>query len=192
MATWEECNKPIAPITPPPRPSGGDSNLVRGTFTGTEQGAMEVEIPYTGDGYPIGLLISFKDGYAGKEYEINTNNTILFSVWKYDMSLEPDYDGSGNDDGYTLSTYTKTSSSYTASGSYLAFTANNANPLGTNPSTVITIKDNKTLGVYIAPSSGSGRGFMPNVEFEYVVIYADKVDKTAKVDSAIVDTSEVG
>ena len=41
---------------------GGSSNVVTGTFKGTENGVLEVPIPYTGTGYPLSIQIYVKDG----------------------------------------------------------------------------------------------------------------------------------
>ncbi len=96
MATWEECNKPIDPIMPPPR-SGG--NIARGTFTG-ETGAMDIDISYTGQGYPVGVIIAPKGG-AGDDWKTTFNKsyeTITWGMWKYDRSTEPEYTGGTSDE----------------------------------------------------------------------------------------------
>lgn len=189
MATWEECNKPIAPITPPPRPSGGDPNIVRGTFKGTTGGAMDVDIPYTGNGYPVGIRIAVKDGVSNVtplKY-----NVVLWTAQKSDASTEPKYEGD-EEDKYTYVHYYKmTGTSYIAAGAAaFAIAKDEDSDHATNK--VVRIKDSDTLSVCIANDGEDSWGFINGVEYEYTVIYADKVDKTAKVDSAIVDTSEVG
>ena len=201
MATWEECNKPIAPITPPPRPSGGDSNLVRGTFSFDEAGTHDISIPYTGNGYPVAVLIGRKDG-AGDDWKNDFTKsfaTLSAALWKEDFTTEPTYEAGSDANKYFLwimqrSTQASLGTSVSGQPEFEFAVDEPAPGGGSQVKLLYRIRDAKTLSVYVCDTTQQGYvyGLAPNIEYQYYIIYADGADKTAKVDSAIVDTSEVG
>ena len=156
--------------------SGGASNLVTGTFKGTTTGAaMDINIPYTGSGYPIIVVIEPTEGFRGNTTfasAIQRYANAIFIASKGNAILAPVYDSSETDDSaYTVNIYknsTTNATSYTSSGgSNVAFYKDIAAAASAN--NIVKMRTNKKMSVYIASNS---YGFMANVEYTYRVIYS--------------------
>ena len=106
-------------------PAGGVSNVVTGTFvvTAEEGSTQNVDIPYTGAGYPIAFLVYVSDGLHSpntqwatvvKQYAIG-----VYCAVKGYMDIEPDYmGGSGTNDKGDVACIYKTSASSVKAISY--------------------------------------------------------------------------
>lgn len=164
---------------------GGASNIVTGTFKGTTTGAaMDVNIPYTGNGYPIAVLIcvtggSYAVGSTSGTNEYKWHSLIQryaigeFVITKSRSATTPTYNSKTAQENYAVTaciyknnassatTYTRTSAMNT--GAYIAESATSG------AAEACTIKNNKTLSVYIASDS---YGFAANIEYTYHVIYS--------------------
>ena len=163
---------------------GGASNVVKGSFTtGSSGGVVEsVDIPYTGSGYPIALLVYVKGGPYNNGTGGNTDwyNSLqryaigLFAIVKSRTTTAPTYGTSGADNYGTVaviyknSTSQSTTYSRTSSMSVNSYTSSNANGTST---TAVRFKGNngKTLSYYVASTS---YGLLASTEYEYIAIYS--------------------
>lgn len=173
MATWEECNKEIEPIIPPPRPvPSGDSSIVRGTINATETESLDIEIPYSGSGYPIGIFIAVKDGHVSTASTMQPKSTLLFSGWKRSPDVRPDYDGSGDDDKFSFVLYHRSASSFLGTGSSNIILMKDEGTAGQYPHQVFRFRSDKVMSLYVGDNAGS-YGLMPGIDYEYFVIYSE-------------------
>ena len=156
---------------------GGSSRTVIGTFTGTTTGAaMDVNIPYTGSGYPMSVLIFPSCGpYAGTFHAlIQRYVCAVYAVIKSDTSVPPHYTGSSLDNGdstttfnrYKNSTSNRTSYSNASSSSYRYYVDEDAT---SGSGTIVKIRSKNKMSVFIA---GSSYGFADNIEYTYIATYS--------------------
>lgn len=157
--------------------SGGGGNSVSGSFKATEDGVLNISLPYIGTGYPLALIIYVKDGYSASDntdfYDLVSSGAMC--VWgaiKSYPNVAPSYDGNGEADGMAAFHVRKNSS--TDAHRYTAQT--NANtPLfrATNPfaswNNLISIPSATSMEVY---ADSTGLTFRPNVEYAYHIIYS--------------------
>lgn len=158
---------------------GGSSRFVAGTFKGTDAQkgtAVEITIPYTGNGYPIALLIFPSDGAycaGGDYYDLVQRYAIaLFAAVKHEIENAPSYSGASTNDFMTSMYWYK--SSATSATSYTGSqTKNTALLTQTAPSAtsqlVANMKAKDKLSVFIANTS---YGFAPNIEYTYTIYYS--------------------
>lgn len=156
--------------------SSGASNIVIGTFKGTTTGAaMDVDLAYTGNGYPIAVMIFPSDADASTfQSTIQRYAVRSYMMDKYDKTSAPVYTGSTADD--YAAPVLKYKSSTTNSRSLSSGGATNATTklyvdesATADISTLVKIRSNKKLSVFIASTS---YGFMANIEYSYIVIYS--------------------
>ena len=151
---------------------------ISGTFTGTEEGAITVNVPYTGNGYPIGVLIYPTAG------AYNSSSSIYSAVQKYALlmwamtksvpSATPAYMASGAEDyGTVIALYkfsdsdaTNTTSNRENAGIRVYSSYEAANSWAT----AVRFNSATTMSVYIA---GTSYGFMAGVEYTYQIIYSE-------------------
>lgn len=157
-------------------PTGGASNFVTGTFTGTTTGAaMDVTIPYTGSGYPIAISIYPKGGFRGNSTFSNAIQryaTGVFLAVKGDTANAPTYDDTTQvNSAYVFTSYkssTSTSSNYSQnSGANTNLYRDQSS--SSNATSNVKIKNKTKMSVFIASNS---YGFMANVEYTYHIIYS--------------------
>ena len=158
----------------------GASNVVTGTFKGTTTGAaMDVNLNYSGTGYPIAVMIYPEEGTAnpnGDYYPTLLRGAIMFySVIKNVSTTAPTYTGGTNDD--TTYTYrnksSTTNASTTGAGGGVSTKLYNDTAAASGLSGLVKIRSNKKLSVYILSSSGSSNGgFMANIDYRYIVYYS--------------------
>lgn len=157
---------------------GGASNFVQGTFTGTTAGEiLEINVPYTGSGYPIAVMIFPKEGgYNSSGTFYNTIQRYAIHTWgavkNYPLSA-PDYTGkTSNNQAFTLVRYKGSDSSPTVYGS--AGTTNyptyntTLNPSSTSNG-ACKISSSTKMKVLIASTS---YGFMAEIEYVYCIVYS--------------------
>lgn len=156
---------------------GGASNFVQGTFTGTTAGEiLEINLPYTGSGYPIAAMIFPKEGgYNSSGTFYNAIKRYAIHTWilvkNYPLSA-PDYTGkTSNNEAFTLMRYKGSASSPTVYGSSatakcLAYTT--SSPSSTLGGVCIFSSSTK-MKVLIASTS---YGFMAGIEYVYCIVYS--------------------
>lgn len=160
---------------------GGASNFVHGEFTTqSTSGDQTVQIPYTGNGYPILACIVVKGGFAGntawaakkQQYAIG-----FLSIAKRDMSSAPVYGAtSSTEDTATVTEVYKSSSSsatsYAASGgaNFQSFQAAGSGTGTVNHGSVLFVGNGKTLAVRVKTTSGYA--LLANCDYEYFIVYS--------------------
>lgn len=157
-------------------PSGGSANVVTGTFKGlsTDKGnGITVSIPYTGNGYPLyGLIFpsggSFKSGSAIAS--LSQNSAIFFWAFsKNDFSSEPDYSENAEENKAEIIVLYRYGESVSSGMGHQVRLYQNSNP-GATSGNCVKLKDNKTMGVFIASTS---YGFPDDIEFTYQIVYSE-------------------
>lgn len=165
---------------------GGASNLVAGTFKGTTTGSvLNINIPYTGSGYPILFSVYPTEGpYNSEEgtfYSlIQRYGCAYYRGIKSQINTIPSYDGTngGNVSQNAYSVVMRYKSSTTSSAAYQvsavneAYVAKDTDPIAHNTSSTYTIlkfRSNNVMSVIIASTSF---GFIANIEYTYWVIYS--------------------
>jgi lysophospholipase L1-like esterase len=157
--------------------AGGASNIVTGTFKGTTTGAaMDVDLAYTGNGYPVAIIIYPKEGAYNPNSSayalVQRYASLWFNAVKAYADVAPNYDNSGTDDQYTVTNRTKNSSSNsTAYGANIGpdIIVASGGDAGATVQNVVKLKSKTKMSVYIASSA---YGFPANIEFTYHVIYS--------------------
>ena len=160
---------------------GGASNIVTGTFKGTEDAeVLEVSVPYNGDGYPILLVIYPSEGAysSGGEFAtlVKERAIATYSAVKSSANTAPTYPASnhGNRDFAVATAVYKGSSS--AGGYQDAFARDvaiykNGDP-GTNYAyNTVKIQSKNKIAVKIAGSNTS-YGFAKNIDYNYLIAYS--------------------
>ena len=150
---------------------GGGSNVVTGTFKGTENGVLEVPLSYTGEGYPLSVFIYVKGGIEESPYiDINCQNSIAqWAGTKSDPVTAPTYSDGTTKNNMSIVGVRKSSSagSYTQSSSRGANLYRNDSPSASM--NLVKLASSTSMKVLIADS---GYGFYPNIDFTYVIVYS--------------------
>lgn len=158
---------------------GGTSNIVTGTFKGTNSNsALEVPISYSGSGYPVAVIIYPTEGpynpNTGTFYNLVLRYAIsMICVLKNESDTTPDYaGGTATNNKSTLLGFSKSSAS--SANSYSTFNKQNETVYHNSDATgssYFKLKSKSAMSVYIL-GSGSNRGFAVNIEYTYHVIYS--------------------
>lgn len=159
--------------------SGGASNIVEGTFTtGSSAGVASINLPYTGNGYPIAAIV-FVDGGAYNSAISSWYNSVqryAVGFWSMSKSVQtstPTYGTSGTQNqGVTTAIYKNSTSSST---SYTRTSGMNTNVFSSSNATnaaltCVRLKSGNVLSYYVNTSS---YGLLPNMTYKYIVIYSE-------------------
>lgn len=159
--------------------SGGASNIVEGTFTtGSSAGVESVNIPYTGNGYPIAAFV-FVDGGAYNSAISGWYNSVqryavgMWAMTKAVQTSAPTYGTSGSANyGCTTAIYKNSTSSST---SYTRTSGMNTNVFSSSNATnaaltCVRLKSGNVLSYYVNTSS---YGLLPNTTYKYIIIYSE-------------------
>lgn len=159
--------------------SGGATNFVQGDFhTQSSAGYMNINLPYTGSGYPIVAVVVVKDGAYNPNYTHWYSTIQRYAVGQWTMSKSvmtsaPTYTTSGTQNqGVVTSIYknsTSSSTSYTRTSSMNTnvFSSNNASNSAVN---TVKFKAGNVMSVYVNTSS---YGLLPQTDYSYYIIYSE-------------------
>lgn len=159
---------------------GGASNLVQGTFTGTTSGEiLEINVPYTGNGYPIAAMIFPKEG------GYNSSGTFYNAIQRYAMHTwvmvkdyplsEPSYTGSASNNKaviltrYKSSTTSSTTYESNSTSSSVVIYATSSPSSSSSGGNVCKFSSSTKMKVLIASTS---YGFMAGIEYVYCIVYS--------------------
>lgn len=155
-------------------PGGGPSNVIGGTFKYSTAGACDIDIPYTGNGKLIGLIICVHDGY---QYNSNFKDLIARYNKAELIVLFPNWNDTYVFDG--LTTYCDCFQRYKNSTSNATTYASNSIALtqivcdedasNSNLTSGIRIRSNTKFSVYIA--AANSYCFTRNVDYDWYAIY---------------------
>lgn len=155
---------------------GGASNIVEGTFTtGSTAGYTNINIPYTGSGYPISCIVVVEGGayHSGTGWYTSAQRYAVgqWTMTKAVFSTAPTYTTSGAaNQGVTTWVYKNTSStSYSRSSamSTNVFSSSNSSSAG---ATCVRLKSGNVLSYYVNTSS---YGLHPNITYRYIITYSE-------------------
>lgn len=159
--------------------SGGASNVVTGTFKGTTTAAaMNIDLPYTGSGYPVAAIIYVKEGPYNPDFGtyyslVQRYATSQLYLVKQIMGIAPAYSGIGTENKYNIVWSYKSSSSSATSYSNTGKQGSNgglvASPSVASSQLPVTFQSATQMSVYIA---GTSYGFAANIEYTYHIIYS--------------------
>lgn len=156
---------------------GGNSRVLTGTFKGTSTGALDVNVPYTGNGYPIALTIYPEEGAYNRDgsffsliqrYAVN-----YYTAVKCNMTLAPNYDGTPyNDYGAYIFRYKNSASAsngYSSGGGNETSGYYSQSNVGNTAATLLRIRSKTKFSVYVASSSYC---FAVGYTYRYVIEYS--------------------
>ena len=163
---------------------GGASNIVIGTFiTGAEAGTIEtVNIPYTGSGYPLAIVLVIENGAynnttTGNTGWYNDKQRYIIGQWtctKSNFTTAPTYSTSGAaNQGVTTAIYKNSTSSATTYNRTSAMTSNvfsSGNPGSSSPLNSVKYWSGNRLVYYVATST---YGFRLSTEYRYFIIFSE-------------------
>lgn len=159
---------------------GGASNVVIGSFTvpNTTDTIETISIDYTGEGYPIALIMAV-DGGMYNSNDANWYGTLAkyaigqVALTKDDFSTAPAYNGTALKDGCALSVVYKNNASdgtqYNQSFGKNALFFRNADP-GYQVNSIFQMTDAKTIK-YRTHSTDS-YGLLQGIKYWYCVVYS--------------------
>lgn len=155
---------------------GGASNFVTRTFTTPPQaGVTNLNIPYTGSGYPIACIVVVDGGaYVSGTDWYNLNQKYAVGQWtmtKANMSTTPSYGTSGaNNQGVTTWIYKNTSAtSYARSSAMTTNVFSSSNSAGAG-ATCVRFKSGNVLSFYTNTTS---YGLAPNTKYTAYIVYSE-------------------
>lgn len=156
---------------------GVSNRLMIGTFKGTTAGAaIAVNIPYTGNGYPVAGIVFPSGGTMVTDIAQLVQNYVhvMFAFAKNDTEEAPTYDdtSSSKNKASVLVWYKNSSSdplAWTTNGvkDKALYQNNNATSTNTN---VVRFKNDTTMSVFIADAS---YGIPNNIEYTYMIVYSE-------------------
>lgn len=160
---------------------GGASNIVTGTFKGTKANTnIDIDIPYTGSGYPIALTIYLTEGSSGDFFTFTQRGVVFYANYlKAYPDVLPSYSSaSTNDDARECFLYKATSSdrlsAYSNNGNVFAL-YRDASASASNLE-LVRIRSATKLSVHMAaPNSSTASavyGFKEGYEYTYVIQYS--------------------
>lgn len=151
-------------------------DAIIGSFTGTTSGVpMDIELDYTGDGYPTAVLIYPSEG------AYNTSGTFCNMIKRYAIvyyagmksvfSVPPGYEGVGSGDFMScfLRYKNSTTDGHVTNTTYglNTYTYNNIDA-SAGATLCMRLKSKSLMSVFIA---GNSYGFAPNIPYNYAVLY---------------------
>lgn len=158
----------------------GATNVVCGEFvTGSAMELQDVEVPYSGNGYPVAVAIFVKEGTRGQgsAWETETERYAV-GAWcavKSDTLTPPAYDGSLSCYGSAFSAYKSSASNATAlsvsAGEYVQIFRDS--PVSTSQNAFISIVSPTLLRFYVANGTSNFKGFQHDLTYTYAVVYSE-------------------
>lgn len=156
----------------------GASNFVEGTFTtGASAGVTNINIPYTGSGYPIMCVVVIDGGayHSGTSWYTSTQRYAIgqWTMTKSNMTAAPSYTTSGAQNQgvitaiYKNSTSSSTSYTRTSAMNTNVYSSNNASNSAAN---TIKLHSGNVLSYYVNTSS---YGLHPNMTYRYFIVYSE-------------------
>ena len=146
---------------------GGASNVVIGTFTGTADGAMDINLDYSGNGYPIAVHV-FASGSISRLHQYAVASV---AVIKTNMDTTPSYSQTDADKYNGALRYRGTTSGSYSQGGIGPNTFGYADEAASlnDRNSLLRIRNNKKLSVIIGDS---GYCFKKDIEYTYTVVYS--------------------
>ena len=165
------------PVTVNVSGGGGASNVIQGSFTLTSNGSHDISLPYTGNGYPVAIMVRVKGGREdGSAWATLVQRYAYEALMMYKLypNTTPAYakEGSAHDACAMRVNYKNSSSSagqYSGEASNSFFAYNNEDATNSSAFDALKVRSNKVISVY---GNDSGFAFALNIEYEYVAVYS--------------------
>ena len=158
--------------------SGGATNFVQGEFhTGLTTTAQTIDVPYTGNGYPIMAYVVIKGGaYVSGTDWYTTIHRYAVGVWsmsKNNMSLTPSFATSGAENQAVTTWIFKNSTS--SATSYSRSSAMNTNTFSSSNATNggATCVRFKSKTRFTVVASTTSYGLFPDTDYQYFIVYSE-------------------
>lgn len=166
---------------------GGASNIVQGEFTTGSSGASTgtFTIPYTGNGYPISLMIVVKGGAYNNSSSGDTtwyNSVNRYDAGAYYMTKSripstPTYVSGADSQGVVVVIYknsTSQATSYSRTVSMNAWAYNTSSANASTGANCVRFKGNgKTVSYYVGNRTSSTIGLARSTTFQYIAVYSE-------------------
>ena len=158
-------------------PTGGGGNIASVNFKGDNAGAINLTIPYSGDGYPICVCVYPKGGGAQEEIDtiISQYGIHTMTMVKNVTALAPQYAASiDRDKGLNVLRYKQNSTAANRySGTSVTSVIYDTSNATQGNSACLRIKNNNTVSVYIKDNSTTSYGFLSGIDYTCQVIYSE-------------------
>lgn len=161
---------------------GGASNFVTGTFTtpSTTSTNGTVDVPYSGSGYPIMLVIYVEGGCYNSAVSGWYNSVVRYAVGQFCITkgvatTAPTYKTSGSENYGTVQVlYKNSTSSATAYSSTRSATANSYSSTTATSTSYATVRWISNTRISYRNCNGSSNyGLLPGTTYRYVVYYSE-------------------
>lgn len=157
---------------------GGASNFVKGTFKGTAAGALQISLPYTGNGYPVAFVIYPTEGAydpTGTIYGlVKRYVTLWYAAIKNVVTDVPAFDTAGTNGEFTYINRHKNSASsatnYNNQTATSMIALTNKDAAYSTGADIVKFKSSTIMSVYITDQARYG--FYTGIEYTYNVIYS--------------------
>lgn len=149
----------------------GAINCVTGEFTtGESLGVETINVPYHGNGYPVGVLITLENGVNSEPYEslIARGAIGAYMVLKSIMNVPPDYANGDNDYAQCVKYYKQSSSSDNITIATFKPKCYREDDPDTSAYNNLHIHSATEILIYVR---GNFHGFLQNTKYKYVVWY---------------------
>lgn len=158
----------------------GAANIVEGTFTtGNSSGSSTLTLPYTGSGYPIGLMVWPEGGAYNSAVSPWYNSITRYAVGFYSMTKAvitsaPTYTSSGtNNYGCVAAVYKNSTSTATTYSRTSSMTVNvfGSSAASNSATTTFRFLSATQLSYYVIGSSSYG--LLQGQTYHYLAIYSE-------------------
>lgn len=163
---------------------GGASNFVTGTFVPEDTavtGRGVLEIPYSGEGYLVSLMIYVRDGVVNPEggyHGVNAKGAVgFYAARKVYADIEPTYSGASQGNQYSVLTLAKRDSTgntleFSGSGSQNIVSASRVSDSYPYRICGISAADSLALSIKRVNNT-NGYGLLEGVTYGYVAVYSE-------------------
>lgn len=151
--------------------SVGELNCVAGSFTtGESSGVETINIPYHGNGYPVGVFITLENGVNSEPYEslIDRGAIGAYMVLKSIMNVQPDYSGGDNDYAQCVKYHKSSLSSSNISVSTFKAKSYREDVPDTTAYNNLHIHSATEILIYVREGFN---GFLTNTKYKFMVWY---------------------
>lgn len=150
-----------------------NSGAISGTFTTkSTAGTQQIDIPYTGNGYPVMVCISLDDAFA--DVPAVYGPWLFVIMVKTNPTITPTYSGSNDSNTGYMHGLQRTSSGYQTGGAGTSIiTSYNrvyGGSVGAYLSQAIAVASSTKIKIYVNTSGSSG--FMTSTQYRYTIAYS--------------------
>lgn len=157
---------------------GSAGNIISGTFTPSAEGVESIDTHYTGNGYPIMVVIAVDGGVLSDNWLNNAKKYTIAhtAIFKSVYNSTPQYSGDVNNyedrcDETTLLATSDSGTAFNGQGAMNSPLFNSSDPAHDGMHHCLTIANKSTIKYYATNTSGQ-YGYMVNMPYRYWVTYS--------------------